>query len=676
MDMILYFRKHRYLFGVSLCVLCILIAARIHAQGQTPRQMNIDRAWLIFDWSWVFWWEANAEAVISGIVQPEFNEAVEFGKVREVFTTVAISKAYDEGLRVRAILGLGRIGDPGALPVLVGLLDDPFFQVREAAFIALGLNGSEEARLHLLGRVGDGVSAGRLIGAGLFADAEKPEREELAKTVALWLRDSRGDINEAVAIWALRQLVPEKAAELAPDWARSARTVEVAIESVLSVRPSENREHAEFLISTYYDLHTDGSRLPFLREIYSKFRPRPNSQVPDEGWPNRAVRSAAAKAMTYNGWRVNDQSEQRGLDRIRSYALRALKRPYMKVERDTNEVMWRPDKMNADLDDGGYENRWALLAIGHMARAEESEVLIDALRGKLSPRFFSFREAHPSRGFGAVALGYYLRSVALHPEWPDAKKDKRHVRRALNELSRVVRDGSEHDNLRAAALLGLGIAGTPAAAQVLKEAISESRLNEPFTRGFAVLALAMTGERDAAIAVARLMINDSRDAFTTDTIRSRFGSTDFSIADGLGVRAMCFGLGLVSGDEAADLLRQVVGYDFYTTQAAARGLRMCGDVSLVEPLCGILSYEDGDLPDHKILRLSLLALGEITDADGPDRLRERLVAGRIVTWPGGRFHFKLTTWIKKHSIYRYKIFAHPFLYEVMIPSSGGHYGRN
>jgi cyclophilin family peptidyl-prolyl cis-trans isomerase/HEAT repeat protein len=62
---------------------------------------------------------------------------------------------HDRGVRRRAALAAGRIGDPGLVPVLVDLLNDQEVQVRRVATFALGLVGDHAAADRLLAALGD-----------------------------------------------------------------------------------------------------------------------------------------------------------------------------------------------------------------------------------------------------------------------------------------------------------------------------------------------------------------------------------------------------------------------------------------------------------------------------------------------------------------------------------------
>ncbi|MEM8737463.1 MAG: HEAT repeat domain-containing protein [Planctomycetota bacterium] len=648
-------------------ILCGLIASDVSAQSAKTLWSPED-AWLRNNWSWVFWWEANADTVLADRDTSATLPAVD--RLRETLEAIATDVSEENALRIEAVVGLGRLGGSGTLPVLEQLTSDRSLRVREAAWVAVGLNRSEDARQLLSDQIANRVSAGTLIAAGLIQPQGEAERLEWARKITGWVRETGDQEATALSIWALRQLVPDQAAELAPGWARRARSVDVAVEAILTVRPLPEKDHAELLVQTYYDLHHDQSRLPILQEIYNDYRPRPRVLVPSEGLPARAVRAAAAKALTRGTWTAADPDKQREADRIRSYVYESLKKPYEKIrDQSDNVVMWRPDKrgLNWNLETGGHENRWALLAIAQLAEGAESEILIDALRGGLNPRFFDHREAHPGRAFGAIALGHYLQAVNRDPQRAGSADEQAHERRSLRELARVVGDRSEHENRRAAALLGLGIAGSPAAAKTLRKTLADTQLDSAFTQGFAVLALAMTGERKAAVALAKSAMVDATTVPDVRAIRMRYGSVDLTVGEALGVRAMCYGLGLVGGSEAAAILRQVIGSDLYTTQAAAQGLRMCGDGSLVETLCDLLEIDSLDGPGAGLRRLAVLALAEMGDADGSNSLRRRFVGDGIVSWPS-RLGGDLQEWLREKPVFHFKVMAHPFLYELLIPA--------
>jgi HEAT repeat protein len=63
----------------------------------------------------------------------------------DALCSAAASPETDPNTRIAAIRALGRIGSPGALPVLLACLDEPDLPVRTAAAHALGAMGSPGA---------------------------------------------------------------------------------------------------------------------------------------------------------------------------------------------------------------------------------------------------------------------------------------------------------------------------------------------------------------------------------------------------------------------------------------------------------------------------------------------------------------------------------------------------
>ncbi len=527
-------------------------------------------------------------------------------------------------VRFEALLALGRIGDASTVPLIEQGVRDEHESVRRAALVALGLIGEAAAVEALINVAPSLGSAGErdalLIALGLATDpgdealaalhdvADQPGeipyrvidqpplsgiRRQYSSRIG-W-KPAEADVVRAVtlATWALRQHHATDTAAVLEKLLR-ARSPWQASELVLSLRDGDGSE--QMLVTLRAILLAEASASDF--GLWQEMRDQENKRLYHLGRLStgetrkqrenlyrqyeRAVEARAAfipndTASAYPHDRV--RNERRGvlglrdlyLARVRASAAMALAgHTHPGVRQTLIEALALREDAYSDLYKGQV-----LITLGRVGDGEHREAL-RALVGGVDSRTKEGRQRKqledlksPLRGYAAIGLGLYLRSLGTGP-------DPKIIEGAVGLLGRRMTDRREQAGVRHACAVALGISGRDEALIVLQRS-SEARGIDLLLGGYMLLGRALLDDA-TIVAPAEHLLQERVGRDEAHGLRAR--------------RAAITALGLLEGSDRIMPLLNALGGEELLAEEASVALATTEDARAARGLLEHLASAD------------------------------------------------------------------------------------
>ncbi len=566
--------------------------------------------------TWLHWWEANRDDYLMAALRNrdkiERKEPFDTERLsRSVNTLIEVTRLDDKdssklkALRVAATLSLGKIGTDEAIDRLIELMQDKRGNVRSMAWLALGVSGHARAREVLLEAtpISEDDRLARDVAMGLLKPGDSAAIELLKRELVELPNESQ----KRIALQSLRLLRAGEIADIGYEVLKGTVNENLASEAVLAMATRPQPDQADLILSLLNG-GPPASRLPIgaLDDTDDHLRP---------GGYTTPTRFAAAMVLgKYEGMF-----------------------PIHRLERVLSKHVFR----TTPSGEGDYYRGVALLSLVPMIEPDDETVLFDALDGRT--RVFDYESAHvplsdgpvderefnrrydPLRGYAAIGMGLYLKHIRdTQPAEPDLQRNpvryeheaERAQRRMLDQLSRTLENQRVLNDLRCAAAIGLALSDEPEAVDLLKQGQNETEIENVMLMGYSTLALALLGDKDAAIPARRYLLELSAS-------RNADGfSNKYDLEQTMGMRVMALALGLIGTEEDASTLIKAWGADPWVSLEIARALNWLEDDSLSESLIELIRKD----PDDADAVLAAMSLGELYESNRPSKL-SRLVAG-------------------------------------------------
>lgn len=663
-----------------LALLFIALFATLPAAGR-DRVVGLDgrepkRVWVPHDtpqhWHtpgrlrWTEWWEFNRTAYLR---PPEretaspLEEDPEHERARRLLRDLLAAEGdADRAGRpfypaAYAAVALGRMGDAGALPALLDLTRHDAPAVRRAAWVALGLLGTTEARAALFDeatpRTGHDELA-RVVGIGMLPRLADNERAWLLQR---YRETDHREVRRMLA-WVFRVHEPEKSRDLMRYTLDRTDDPFLAVEAILALGRGGDADDEAVIAAIY---RNTGDRLlpPIVlrmrtgvREIdHAPLDDRPHlgyvpMSEPVYAYDLLALRGAAAVALGEFGRR-----------RGRSEGRAALRDPFEeeRVELERGE-WWYPGASDFHFPDlrRGYSGNWdtyvgverrlGLISLGGLAEDADLRLFADIIdleyeNGRVRPREM-LRHA-PLREYAVIAQGVFMHEAReAAAAMPDDRRRRiavegrlRDAERLVRDLVRVIDNRREPAALRAAAAVAIGLSGDPANADAL---VAVLPADEPVVLAYGALALGMLGDAravDVAERVLRFAGVDAAVEPTDPALIERLSSPPgpgLDDAARLALRATVTGVGLAGDAAGGPLLRSILGLDPYVDQDAVRSLKWLGDAGVLPVAMAVA--ESGDTPVRQRVA-AIWAIGELLDPEPLSRAEVRLQQDAVMVLP-------------------------------------------
>jgi HEAT repeat protein len=586
------------------------MAVRSHARAADDQYDQInDRL------GWIQWWEANRDAVLGEIAQdsaragPGIQPTTNPAQLRKRAATFLIDMLNSDraALTAEAALALGRMEDASAREALIKLTSDSDGQTRRMAWLALGLlGGGKVEKLLVEARAdesGDDAIA-RIIALGFM-----PSTEASTARLTDVIKTSRSPERTRLAVWAMhaRAVAPAaarpdvsatKPAAPLPDRAAQADTLRTLMRWVIANKRSPAvAEEAMLALGEVGDEQD-------MRSLTAVARADP------------AARRLPAVAAAVGRDDFGQIIRLRTAATLGAGKVGGKVRAGMGVKRGQDLLLPLPR-----LDPSGkYWQDPIYPSAALVAAAQAGDLLnpLQVLNANTVPRP---GESHNppelvERGVAALAVGFFSRSDR-------AKSDPSF------DLAEHLRLAREPRHLRSACALGLGLTGRPENAAALIEVAQQLAAGDDMVAGHIVLALALLGQTEPALDLAKAYLKTSASSIdvkrilgsnldsTTKVRRQLDERIHLTDAEGwMGRRAAILGLAVLGDKRAGPLLIGQWGQDYYSSLEVARAMRSCGVYDVTDALLQLAAQKD----KPHVAELAVTCLGELFDAHGPPRL--------------------------------------------------------
>jgi hypothetical protein len=600
---------------------------------------------------------------------------------------------------------------------LIELAEDRDEMVREVAWTALGLGDSRGSREHIARVIHQEArnSCAWIVAAGLMRDPPRSVLNNLMHCVRERKTDDLSQINSRygipeqakqhavsanprqMALWALRTHEPAGLDEVAESIVRKSADDLFVAEALVTLGAYQPRSHDTVTLLDKAFLAPWEGALPSTKRTWRDGNAATHERM-------GGVRVAAVMSLSRYDRPVDDPHGRR--------ARRALRSLFEESQPVFSNGVW-PQYKQAYLRSGsttnvffGFKSRFAALGLGQIGYAEEAELITEMLRRSMvidvsgqvvKTRYF------PRRGFAALGLGHYLRRMSaygltinddqvagdrrvwlhggrLNDENADATRHA--MRRALRTLVDVGSDAKEPENLRAACVLALGLTESADRRADIKTILLSPGGKSDLVRAYGVLALALLEDPEAIKLADSLLGGRKAETLSADEILKRGFRGELSLEALVARLAVIEGLALIGTEDAAALLRGQFGRDVATSMEIARALRTCGVSDLAEPLAELLDQHNKPKADSPKVSADVAAmcawsLGQLLRRDGVDRFAEAMLRDANITQPIAPMGKGFTLeWMKERvAIYRYRCYADPVLFEVLVPVKSEFLGR-
>lgn len=710
-----------------------------------PR-VGFDASYVDRWWSWLHGWEFNRHRYVpEPAVRVGDDERVdEATRAAAVAALQSATEHNEPAVRVAAAVALGRMRADVAVDRLDALTRDDEPAARRAAWVALGLMGTPAAvaRFEDADRPAELDAAGAsgyLAGLACLDALPRGAADTLLKT----LDETRSPALAQLAVVALRRHQPAGSQAAYRRLIFHSTEPRVVAEALIGLGELADDEAFGLIGDVYLGQGNWDDTALFRRFNTRRLEP----------WyvwrPIKAVQAAAAIALQYAAEEEEDAGD---LDAAR-LALLAPFGPFddpalrgddrqpknlVAARPSFREGVWRvpvPSLFSSSAlnvwygsywGDGAIELRLGLVALGHVAFADEADRLVEVVRGGELWRRYSHerytdevRRFAPRRGFAVLGLGAYLnrvRTLGPLPEfaYDDELERDRGYRRVVRTLGRLVEvDGggafevrgadAEPLKVRAAALVALGMSRDPDVIETLI-GLTPHVNRSPVLAGYHLSALARADGRSRD--VARRVIaqasryldeplpppaagnspsdqgkNNDRETGNsnagngpTRTAGSQTASplptalgddtASHSLDELVALRETALALGMLGRPEAAGALRAIMARHPALAHDAAWGLRRSGDFDAIDALIDDLASDD---PER--VALAAAVMGVLLEPGTGDRLRWALLDHPAFVFP--LTDRRAPRRIADDPVYAVRALASPFLHEHILPRRWG-----
>lgn len=714
---------HSYCINVSMrsvrivWTVLFLLSVQVHTLHASPRFQHSDffspdtyvtqdedygygnllDQWLLSRWSWLHYWESRrfeylygAESVPAQVAGKESAVVLKGPDAELRASAVAVLRnALQDNrpltLRSAATLALGKIADSEAGECLAELTHDKKQQIRELAWLGLGLQETGAGRTRMVnpGVLKEPETVAWIAGAGLMKD---PPDEVMKLLFDLVQQDKSIDVSR-MAFWALRQQLPPGDASR-ETLSKLARYVMLRSQDTLMVGEAMQllgacRDDESILkLRQIYTTPKEGC-LPSSKFIWKEGHPRPGTVFTSAFHEELAgLRSAAVLALSQY-----ELPERHPDGRAARKALRSLFDNPPRYGEDS-DLLKKPQRGQKGWPTTGYvpfEIRFAVLGLGRIGYASDARIIIQELQSKTQDNFAGIRSDSTyfqRRSYAALGLGYYLQrnngqdtannlSTDTRSSQDVPKDTQDAIDEVIKALVEVGSDPNEPDNLRAACLLALGMSSSGDRKEEVRTILRATPLSDQLVIAFGAMALAMLhADAKEVIGLVEPMLQAQPvTSLSVDDLLSRQFKKDIGLKPLVQFQAMIRALTMVNNPDAVDLMRSHFGRETWASMEIARGMRQCKAYDLATPLIQMiqqyLDAPDAPLPDNadantdkadvntdeavvntdkkveqpiKTIRLrsaviAVWCLGELLRGDREDRLGRRMVGDCNYTLP-------------------------------------------
>ncbi len=432
-------------------------------------------------------------------------------------------------VRAAAVIGLGKVGRPSDLPLLMRSLSDENKRVRESTALALGILGNEESILILTEILNNTATARRVLGR-----SEILTRTRAFAAVGLGLSGVRNPhrSDEIVSILTKTLRVDESQED-------------VAVCSALALGVMKNERALPSLIQTF----RDGSRSDILHAHVVVALGK--------------IGNPAALPLVHEAFRSKSHHVVRS--GIIALGLLAHSADSYSVKLLENWLQKGPESLGKG---------WALVSLGKIGGPQARKTLLHVLATDQK-----WRKTYAALGLAQIALKNEGVSDAarVHRVFQDLKGDSAPAafsialglmkyKPAAADLAALARDKGDPD-MRGYSAIALGLMGAHEHSHVIRELLTERR--EPIVQRFAATALGLLGDPTAVPLLLDLLRN---------------AKTEYAMSSAANA------LGQIGDDRAVDplirILRDRAGTPDLARANATTALGVVGDRNLLPPFHG------------------------------------------------------------------------------------------
>lgn len=514
-------------YGV-LVLLALMMGWGPQARASEPMDIRVVRDAGVedYDFSWAFWFETRGRRYLyEGLTDrplPWETPATRRWRGEAIAALERLIEDQDDAVRAQAILALARIGHEPVVDRVLGeadgervsLLLDESAAVRRMSWAALGVVGTEQARLAMgvepLPQSTEADRAAQAMAIGLLQTHERVHEDWLVRRIA-----DRSESPEVKrwSLWSMRRLGLDEASSAAGVMVRTLPSVFVLSEALLSPGAwlGDGRAAAG---------EDDEQAIAGLTEVLvygASVRDWPGyvalSAMPSEGRfgssPRRlAMETRVSAALSLMDADRPEQWAEREqlLAVLRGRIVPGNSEQAMDFTRGFDALAYAMhcDLMERDLL---LLTDW-MLGIAVLAKDDPAVAEKMERRGAAGgePTAFDRREGQVNnelRGYAAIAAGLLMRRATdgtdlalLRPiENTNGSAVEAFKRRFGRQLLRGVSSRREPVSYRAACALALGLSGDRRYASGLSKELSKLRGGDEAVLGYGLLALAMLGEQ-------------------------------------------------------------------------------------------------------------------------------------------------------------------------------------
>ncbi|MFA9480007.1 HEAT repeat domain-containing protein [Phycisphaerales bacterium AB-hyl4] len=648
------------------------------ANAQHTQQAEVNpNGWLENWWSWVHWWEANQ---LSKVEVPDIAASPEEWRADAVRALLEATEAVDTRLVAEAALALGKVGAGEATARLIELTSHPNPEVRQVAWLGLGLLDDGAARGHMLDpdlpsafNNEDDLGAW-VVAVGLMTDPP----DEVLQRLHQVMTTSRSVEAQRLAAWAIRIHNPPGTVELMEQVVRESGDAQLVSEAILAIGQNQDEANEQLLSDIYLDLGQANRihSLPRLHRLHIRQVGGAYQTHGEYAPPIVGIRHAAAMALAFY-----DEAD----DYERSLARRNLLRSFSEVPQEQRDQL-RGDPGRYPFydrrwfhgtlvrqDRGASEVRFGLVSLGQIGGSSDVDLFMDVMAMRYTYEHLRRRERplDPNRAMAAIGLGLLAeRGVALAADDLAHRHDRavREQRRPLQRLERYLNDRSETTEFRSACALALGLSKHPLANEILREAAGRVRPDEALLTGHIILALGMHRDPVVLQLASNMGLTPVEEVDVDQLHEDVSGSTRVSV---LAQRAAIMGVGLLGEEEAGPLLLSAFTRERYISQTVVRSLKWSGHYDITPGLIALLDSDDAHLQ-----QLAAWSLGELLEPARVSRL-QRLMQDVNFTLPNyrsfsreGGYESSLRRRAREGLVYRFRAYAAPYMHERLLYGTG------
>lgn len=449
--------------------------------------------------SWANWWEVNRERYLLAArsAQPDAIQPLT-APPAVVQALLAAIQSKDNAVRAEAILSLGMIREPKAMPELQKLTKDADDACALRAWAAIGLIGDADSMRFL--RTAPAPKGRDRIGWTLAVGLLEQPADSMWGILRKQTIDAQcSQEARRLAVWALRTHNPPGTHELLNQIIWNSPDPMVVCEAMLGLPVEPDKSDIAFLTNVISSIG-ETMNLPIMARTGVNPRGVRSSSGSDSsgGW---------AKAVETDSPITSDSLSSEIYPRLRESASMALAQ-YDNPGDSARAIIGGPlDRMAATSGAFGHAMPSDVLILGSMGNMADYSTIEDRLEFRapaseagqawaapsvVNRQADTFRNV-PSRGYAAIAIGLLLSGAGTKPQnIPVAPPQPRPMPPSPDEaLFSHLQQHTEPVDLRAACALALGIGGQRHRAADVKRVVDALRPGDEAVFGYTMLALSM-----------------------------------------------------------------------------------------------------------------------------------------------------------------------------------------